>query len=277
MIGEPVPFAPPRDNKVLVAGDWHGNTAWAMHVIDRAADLGIDTVLQLGDLGILWPGEVGSTFTFKLQRQLARRDVRLVFIDGNHDNHRALRALPRDGAGLGVVRTHLKHGAVIDRIRWIPRGHRWLWPGLGGAGVSMGALGGAFSVDYADRVAYRDWWPQLEEVSAADVLSLGDGPLEILVSHECPAGVPVTSTLLLDYDDEARAAHSRDCLRAAVDRTEPRLHLAAHWHQRRSHRIDHPGGRSTAVHLMDMDGRTENWCVVDLEDLSLADAASLAP
>lgn len=77
-------LAVPSGGRVVVAGDWHGNTTWAMHVIERTAALGIDTILHVGDLGILWPGDAGNSFTFKLQRHLNKHGVRLVLVDGNH-------------------------------------------------------------------------------------------------------------------------------------------------------------------------------------------------
>src|SRR5665648_715828 len=67
----------------------------------------------------------GASFTFKLQRELDKHGIRLYLVDGNHDNHTALRALPRDDAGFGVVRTKTKDGGQLDLIRWVPRGHRW--------------------------------------------------------------------------------------------------------------------------------------------------------
>src|SRR5665648_904436 len=131
----------PAGGRIIVAGDWHGNTLHAMGVIAAAAELGTDTILHVGDLAVLWPGDGGASFTFKLQRELDKHGVRLYLVDGNHDNHTALRALPRDNAGLGVVRTKTKGGGQLDLIRWVPRGHRWTWPGAGGRQVVFGALG----------------------------------------------------------------------------------------------------------------------------------------
>lgn len=69
-------FPRPAGGRIVVAGDWHGDTAWAMHVIEQAAALGMDTILHVGDLGVLGPGDVGSSFTFKLQGQLDKHGRR---------------------------------------------------------------------------------------------------------------------------------------------------------------------------------------------------------
>lgn len=261
---------PPSGGRIMVAGDWHGNTVWAMHVIERAAAQDIDTILQLGDLGVLWPGDVGNTFAFKLQRHLAKFGVRLFFVDGNHDNHTALRALPRDSAGFGVIRTKTKGGGRWELVRWAPRGHRWSWPDANGRPVKFGALGGAFSIDYAHRKPGRDWWPWIEEVEPQDLDVLGSEPLDVLVSHDCPTGAEPPSTLSLDYDDEVRSKRSRDLLRAAMDVTRPVLHLTGHWHQRMAFRLGGPDEyQSTVVHTLSRDGASGNWVVVDLSTLSV--------
>lgn len=261
----------PAGGRIVVAGDWHGNTAWAMHVIEQAAALGIDTILHVGDLGVLWPGDTGNSFTFKLQRHLDRYGVWLPFVDGNHDNHTALRALPRGTDGFGVISTRAKGGRQLQRIRWVPRGHRWTWPGAGGRLIRFGALGGAFSVDHEHRRAGKDWWPGIEEVEPEDVLTLGPEPLDVLASHDCPTGAVPRSTMRLDYDDELRSRMSRDRLREAVNATRPRLMFTGHWHQRLVLELDrHDGEEPTTVHVLDMDDAAENWVVLDLETLTVS-------
>jgi hypothetical protein len=56
----PDPVSPGR---ILVAGDWHGNEDWALHVINRVPRVlaGETTrmILHLGDFGI-WPDRAGA-------------------------------------------------------------------------------------------------------------------------------------------------------------------------------------------------------------------------
>ena len=255
----------PADGRIVVAGDWHGNTLHAMTAIAEAGRLGIDTVLHVGDLAVLWPGDAGASFTFKLQRELDKHGVRLYLVDGNHDNHTALRALPRDNAGLGVVRTKTKGGGQLDLIRWVPRGHRWTWPGAGGRVVRFGALGGAYSIDWRYRKAGLTWWPIDEEVAPEDLEQLGTEPLDVLISHDCPTGAVPNSTMRIPIGDEAQSKVSRDLLRQAVDATRPALQFCGHWHQRRIFQVDHSEGPPTAVHVLDMDGTSLNWVVLDLD------------
>lgn len=266
---------PPAGGRIAVAGDWHGNTLHAKTVIAMIAELGVDTIVHVGDLGILWPGDTGNSFTVNLQRELDRYGVRLFLTDGNHDAHPALRALPLDDAGFGVVRTKAKGGRRLELIRWAPRGHRWTWPSTDGPLVRFGALGGAYSVDWRHRKQGLSWWAVDEEVARADVERLGTDPLDVLISHELPAGpVPATS-MRIPSTDEARSRVSRDLLRLAVDATRPALHFCGHWHQRRTFQIEHPHGAVTAVHLLDMDGSSSNWVVLELKTLLVHEQATV--
>ena len=57
----------PPPKRILVAGDWHGDQAWALNVIKRVPQLlaaeRTRLVLQLGDFGI-WPGPGGRSNFF---------------------------------------------------------------------------------------------------------------------------------------------------------------------------------------------------------------------
>ena len=82
--------------KVLFAGDWHGDVDWAAEVIARAAETGCGWVVQVGDFGFGFfrlgddpaePGDWAPRCEFaEGVSNLADAGVRVVFIDGNHDN-----------------------------------------------------------------------------------------------------------------------------------------------------------------------------------------------
>lgn len=72
--------------RIIVAGDWHGNTAWARKVIRRAKTLLADEepriILHLGDFGV-WPG--GQSYLAGVSDALKSADAVLWFVDGNHE------------------------------------------------------------------------------------------------------------------------------------------------------------------------------------------------
>lgn len=112
---------------IVVAGDFHGELQWARYLFRSAHAAGAKIILQVGDLGVLWPGAGKGRF------------------DGNHHNHIELRALEVGLDGLATV---------LPRIRYLLRAGRIVVQGL-----SIRGLGGAFSVDHEFRKDGVDWWP----------------------------------------------------------------------------------------------------------------------
>lgn len=251
--------------KIVIAGDWHGCTDHAVAVVNAAHEKGINTILHVGDLGVFWPKwdvntnlgytpQRGRGFTGELCRAVAETGVEFRFLDGNHDNHDFLDEI-RDGS----------HEAVeIDGLIYQPRGSR-----LKLGGRALGFFGGAGSIDKHMRLVGRDWWAQ-EQITEEDVVALGDAPLDVLLAHEVPDGVTVTSGLVLPADLELEMGISRLRLRRAVEATRPRLVFSGHWHQRRSEPL-HPGESEDPARceVLDRERAPGNAVVLDTDDLSV--------
>lgn len=234
--------------KFLVAGDWHSSGAQAGAAVRQAEDLGIKTIVHVGDFGI-WPG-YGKKFVERLNDELTKRDMRLLFVDGNHEDFDTLLAIPVESDG---------HRVVTDRITHLPRAFRWTWGGL-----VMGALGGAHSVDQQWRTPHTDWWEQ-EWVSDAELDAFrAGGELDVVFMHDSPAGAPNEIT-----DDEKsqrdayhrfgpfamyRAAEHRERLGAAVDVTDPSMIFHGHYHRRMESTYSRDGGRTCRVIGLDQGG-----------------------
>lgn len=248
----PLPDVDPSGRRIVVAGDWHGSLGWAVDVVERAHHHGAHLIVQLGDFGALWPGD-GGRFERRLDARLARRDMQVLFIAGNHDVWPELVKLPLDDDGFGVLRS---------RIRYAPQGYRFR---VGGR--TFGVLAGAHSVDQDVRTAGVDWWPE-EEPTQADVDRLGDAPLDVLLAHDAPLGAPLASELNLPPGHPADGP--RELITQAVERTRPRLLLHGHWHQRASYTVAHAGG-ATRVEALGCDGDMTGGDAVllDLEMLSV--------
>lgn len=123
----------PQPRRVLVAGDLHGVSWDTEATIHHALAEGCPLILQLGDFGF-WPATAaGDYFLQWLDDLLEEVRLQLWFIDGNHDNHRALDELA--AGSLDPVR-------LTERLVYLPRGARWTWHG-----VRFCALGGAASID----------------------------------------------------------------------------------------------------------------------------------
>lgn len=239
---------PEAAKSFVVAGDWHGDVPWMRAAIDTASASGAELILHVGDLAVLWPGRDKGKFDRRLQQRLELRDMHLVFIDGNHDNHHDLRALALDSQGLAPV---------LPRIRYLGRGSRFSY-----RGIVIGGLGGAYSIDREWRTEGRDWWPE-EDVAEEDVDRLvGGGPIDVLLTHDAPSGVRVRSELELPSSIVDASKATRDRLRRAVDALRPRNVFAGHWHQRLTDEIKHPGGATTRVDLLSMNSSKEGNAVL---------------
>lgn len=266
---EPNSFPAPANGRIVIAGDWHGNTAWMKRALQAVHDAGHDTIIHVGDLQVLWPCDIAGPmtseqyalmpaavdlyeFTWALGSLLEKYGITMLFVDGNHDNHPALRALPLDGYGFG---------AISDRLMYLPRGHRF---NMGD--VRFGALGGAYSVNKSRLTHGINWWPH-EVVEPADVAALGTAALDVLITHEVPAGITLAKVFELPDAIERDSYVSRLLLRDAVRNTEPALVFSGHWHQRLTSPL--PFTR-TAVHVLDRDGYTGNLVVLDLATKTVA-------
>lgn len=238
--------------KILLAGDWHGNTSAARRAIDYALRHGCSKIVQLGDFGYWEHTSEGARYLWKLERMLGSADVELYFVDGNHDNHPLLwRMYPPLENGFSKVR---------EQLFYCPRGHRWEWDG-----VRFLACGGAYSIDKDRRLASEHklkkprtrWWPT-EMIRPEDIerSSLG-GKVDVVFSHDCPAGVEIPGIHAMDKQIFPDSNMNREYLRRVVLNTKPRLICHGHYHVRY---------RSSLALPYEVNGRLE-WHRVQVEGL----------
>jgi hypothetical protein len=249
----------PEPGKIIVAGDWHGNTAWACHVIERAAELLKDEehklILHAGDFGI-WPGESGRDYVSALTAKLAALDVHVHFIDGNHEDFTQV-------SQFDPWMRMSEHPRIVH----LPRGMRWTWHGQ-----TWLALGGAVSVDKALRTEGVSWWPgeciTLDQAAAAIL----DGPADVMLTHDAPLCAPVhlmePPPIAWARVDLLKSWLHRSLLQDVMFHVKPSFLIHAHYHQAYQRVVSVP---SITGHELDdieitalnMDGQPGNWAVLD--------------
>lgn len=234
---------------VLVAGDWHRNlhAAFPKRVIKLAQQLMIDTILHVGDFGYKYATTDAYTFEKPLHRALIEADIKLVWVDGNHENHEMLRTLPR--LDNGFVQTGAR-----GNIFYAPRGHRWEW-----SGRKFGALGGAWSPNWARLKEGSTLFKDLEETTWKDFETLGNEPLDYLVTHDVPARVAMKTMFGIVEKTE-----TRKILQKAVDVTKPSRIFSGHWHQRLDYLLPRLDGQNTIGHVLDKEWTVGNVLILDL-------------
>jgi hypothetical protein len=254
--------------RIIVAGDWHGNGAWAEKVIAAAPPLlpGERTriILHLGDFGV-WPGQAGRDYLYRVSAALERAATVLWFVDGNHEDFAWLGAeLERAPWMAWGSRAPIPIGA---RILWLWRGYRWTWYGR-----EWLALGGAVSLDRAIRTEGKDWWPEEEITDEQERAIVDAGRADVLVSHDCPAGV-VHSFLpppsFWDLRDIARSDVHRERLQRVVAATQVSHVMHGHLH-RGYQRMTDFGYGPVQVTGLDCDGAERNYAVLNVETMEWA-------
>lgn len=242
---------------ILFAGDTHGNTHHLRYLIDQAVAHQADRIIQVGDFGYWAHTPDGQQFLDDVANYAEQHQMPVGFIDGNHENHERLQRL----AEHTDPDTQTVPIANNGWLHWIPRGTR-----IAIAGHQFGFLGGAFSIDHMSRTQGVSWWPE-EEPTEADLNRLGTDPLDVLVTHDVPEGIYMTSHINLSWPTENRARATRHLLREAVHRTQPQLVIAGHWHQRQTKQIP---DTTTTVEVLNCDGTgPESWILLNTTTLAI--------
>jgi len=232
---------------VAVAGDWHTNSHWARQTVRRAAQAGVQVIAHVGDFGF-WPRlRGGPQYLIDLEKALAEHGITLLFLDGNHEDHETLAPFHRSSTA----------AMITDHIGYLPRGLRWEW-----FGQTWCAVGGAPSVNRPDLTEGVDWFPG-EELTLRQAREIADeGPVDVLLTHDCPTGVDELDRWLATENPYAdrwaqteldRAAAHRELLGEVVDALVPKHLFHGHYHR------EYTGTRNagaTAVHGLDCDGST---------------------
>lgn len=236
---------------ILFGGDTHGNMRAIAYLFEKAVANRCETIFQVGDFGY-WPhDERGRLFLTYVDAHVQDTGVQFYFIDGNHENHDALNALPISDDGLRYL-------TVDGGLVHVPRGMVTLIDGLWVMGY-----GGAFSVDYKRRVLGVSYWPD-ETIDWEHCLTVcsnyrGFRP-DILVTHDAPSGFEMGNVYKTQYPQTNR---NRACLRTLMLSVNPGRVITGHWHERVTAKVD--GFRIDVLDCVDepKKDRRDSFLIVD--------------
>lgn len=211
---------------IFICGDTHCNLEYTLSMIDVAHDLNSHVILVAGDFGIWGHIEQGVTFLSEVSARLAKTDITLMFVDGNHENHDILAAyqteyfLRYDGVP-GLV-------PIKPNILYIPRGHIF---SLGGK-TFMG-FGGAYSVDRANRILGHSWWAG-EEITQAGLetaihnFKTSGKDVDCILSHEGPLNV--AKPPFRECKEDPRSQIQRGYIQTLLKEVQPSYLFFGHYH-----------------------------------------------
>lgn len=257
---------------VGLAGDWHGNRAWAAARILSLADRGVDTLLHVGDFGV-WPGSGGVRYLEGVEATCRRYGVTIYVTAGNHEDWPRLLASPLEQRDdLGDLIWLSDHVAVFPRD---PAGHRFE---IGGR--SFLSLGGAPSLDFEWRIPGETWWP--EEMLSRETVErvVADGPADVMIAHDAPghpwqtprvASICATNPLGWSSTALSYAAVGRNRITQAFLGVRPRVFVHGHYHVADEAAVDVPGrAEGCQVVSLASDGFAGNTALLDTETLSVS-------
>lgn len=251
--------------KIMVAGDWHGNTVWADNTVKIAHKYGARKIVQCGDFGIWTHDEDGHTYLDTLNHTARTLGVKIYFVGGNHENWDHL-----DWWEKNNPRTYQGHVIVRSHIFYIVSGTRWMWNDKWFMGV-----GGAVSIDREYRLkrerSYKTgprprtlWWPQ-EQLSDEVLYKIENGPrrkTDYLFTHDCPTNAPFQFRLKNDPESQMHR-QKMDRLGRAV---KPDKWFHGHMHDKYdAYRFPMYESHSL-VYGMRCDGCPDNWGILNTSD-----------
>lgn len=256
-------------DRVMVAGDWHGDNLWATEVIDRTAAAGIDTILHLGDFGI-WPGEYGKKYLRSVERVCAWHGIKMVITPGNHEDWARIdeKKVKDKGDGWGAVK-HLDEHIIL-----LPRAHRVELEYSGGS-RSLVSLGGAPSIDFPNRREHFSWW-RTEAITMGDVQrTIDGGHADIMVAHDSPDlpyAAPAVANIIHDknagryWSPEGLryAAEGRQLMHMAYEGVKPKMFFHGHFHAYSSRVTD-----EFQVWSLGMQRAAGNYVQLDLDSMTV--------
>ena len=215
----------PCENVVALAGDWHGDSSWAGVAIPHVARMtGARTILHAGDFGF-WPPIRGAGVLGSVDYWCKRSGVeRILVTPGNHEHWANLNSEFAKNPG-GLAR-------VSETVYMMPRGYRF---SLGDR--SFLSLGGAASLDAADRVPLISWFADEVATDAEVDQAIAGGPVDVLLLHETiNDGAPLVERIIranpMGWNEAelAYSASSRQKVTRLTEAVTPKIVVHGHIH-----------------------------------------------
>jgi hypothetical protein len=210
-------------SKVIVMGDIHGNWSALNNLITKEKPA---TIIQCGDFGY-WPNMDGARLQPNdknawSQSGMKLGDTKLYWLDGNHEDHWALKK-DTHVPGKNGISARSKFIETHKRVYHMRRGAHGRLPN----GDNALYMGGALSIDRHLRTFGVDWFPE-ETISNEDLEIALSGPApDIVFSHTCPSEfLPFVMP-----DTKIERDLSCEALSVILREFRPQRWYFAHWHK----------------------------------------------
>jgi Icc-related predicted phosphoesterase len=190
-------------SNIIVTGDLHNEFDQLNTLIANRIHYGLEMVICCGDFGF-WPKVKWA----KPMEFIKPKNVKVLWCDGNHENHWQLKLRESD--------------EIVKNVIYMPRGsHITLSDGR-----NVLFMGGADSIDKDARMLGIDWFPD-EVISMSDMVDLPDINIDIVISHTCPYEL---TDKMLEYNPYKIGDPSTHALQIILEKYKPKLWYFGHWH-----------------------------------------------
>lgn len=247
----------------MLLGDTHGNTNFIVNrVIPEAYDSNCSWIYQVGDFGYWEHTPEGVDFLYDVNSKLIEKNIKLVFIQGNHDK---VSLIPEKYS-------QAENGFfwVRSNIAFAPNGVVWS-PNAGKSNFI--ALGGAYSIDKKWRLANETtpeslWFPEEEmtDVQFDKIVNSITQKIDVMLTHDKPSMSNPNVKLL----SIAECIPNQQRIQKAVNVLQPRLLVHGHLHSRYTDMIRCGNdGAATRVEGLGADvsqSHFDAWTLISIED-----------
>jgi len=271
--------------RILLSGDWHGNSQHVQNVFAHACRVDADLVFQVGDFGFGWRTRQGKggifldEFSHTVGIFAQRAGIPCYWLPGNHDNYDLIEEkIVQPHHASKLIPNGYEHEPMVV---YCPRP-----TALEFGGVKFLIQGGAISVDKMYRTPGKSWWHQ-EEITWAEIdeckrLSDKWGGFDVLLSHDFPWECNVVDRHLNpEWGQEAveKTAESRKKISEIVKASGVKLVIHGHLHIAYTELIFPEPGKPVVVRGLDRDytPMNANCYLLDTEtfDSDVAEAVRL--
>jgi len=191
---------------IIVTGDIHNEFGRLNALINKVKNKA-DLIICCGDFGY-WPN-FSKKLGFLKVSDIVNHDIPILWCDGNHDDHWALKKRESD--------------ELAPNIFYMPRGSTYALED----GRNIMFMGGAFSIDGDLRMIGRDWFPLNEIITQKDIENLPDKKIDIMISHTCPTEIV---PIMVRYYEGRDFEPSNYALSEVWKKYRPDLWFFGHWH-----------------------------------------------
>ena len=224
-------------NGTYVLGDIHADWPALNTFINKKNP---EIIMSAGDFGY-WPRYKGPNHSIS---NIKNKDTKIYWCDGNHEDFYSI----RDNI---LTPNKLE---VAKNIFYQPRGSVLTLPD----GRNVMFIGGAWSIDYQNRVDGVSWFEKEELIWEKDIENIynyKEDDIDLIISHTAPTEFVLGVWGNENYDP------SRKVLSHVLDYLKPKQWIFGHWHLYKTDLYNYKGNTSRACRwtCLNMSYNTNWW------------------